>query len=117
MESITRRRERAEEYYVALMAYASESKNPEDQAAATEAGIRFKELQYQEAVEYQQAVLAIVERNRRTTPVAALVAAPVAAPVPAPTPIQTATSVDQASTDKAAVDRVSCNTNSSTNSS
>jgi hypothetical protein len=58
MESITRQRERAEEYYTALMAYAYKSKKPEDQAAAREAGVRFQELQYQEAVEYRQAVLA-----------------------------------------------------------
>jgi len=58
MESITRQRERAEEYYTTLMVYAYKSKKPEDQAAAREAGVRFQELQYQEAVEYRQAVLA-----------------------------------------------------------
>ena len=114
MESITRQRERAEEYYVALMALHYKSKKPEDEAAARAAGVRFQELQYQEALEYRQAA---EERNRRTTqvtaPVAAQVAAPAPVPVPASTsaPTQTARTVDQAAADKAAVDQANYNFN------
>jgi hypothetical protein len=61
MESITRQREKAK------MARYNKSKKPEDEAIAREAGVRAQELQYQEAVEYQQATLA--ERQATLRPV------------------------------------------------